>query len=294
MNADILLLGGVAIDCYYKIDRWPERAGDAFVLGEETHIGGCAVNMAVTIRNLGGQAYVLSCVGDDENGKNVTSYMKEHGLSLKYFEELKGRTGKCLIFVEPDGERTFLTCDGIEGTFTDTLKSKAENEDFGAVGITGYYLIREHGMKILDSVEILKNKGAKILFDPSPLVMSIDKDVLSRMLELCDVITPNANELSMMGGDELLMRLKNEGKTVFYKMGANGGRVINSEEEFEYSAQKCPVVDTTGAGDSFSGALLYSMVNGFDLKKSADIALKCAAKTVGISGPHGFFDLEGI
>ena len=65
-----------------------------------------------------------------------------------------------------------------------------------------------------------------------------------------------------------------------------------ADGSFVYQAEKCEAADTTGAGDSFSGALLYSMAYGLSAGEAVRLAAKCAAKTVGIHGPHGFWKLE--
>ena len=55
---------------------------------------------------------------------------------------------------------------------------------------------------------------------------------------------------------------------------------------------KCKVADTTGAGDSFAGALLYGMLKKMNIRDAVELAVRCAAKTVEIEGPHGFWNLE--
>ena len=54
---------------------------------------------------------------------------------------------------------------------------------------------------------------------------------------------------------------------------------------------KCKVADTTGAGDSFAGALLFGLLKDMDIREAVSLAVRCAAKTVEIEGPHGFWTL---
>ena len=61
---------------------------------------------------------------------------------------------------------------------------------------------------------------------------------------------------------------------------------------FNYNSVKTEAVDTTGAGDSFTGALCYSLGSGTDIKSSVELASVCAAKTVEINAPHGFWKIK--
>ena len=117
MKKECLILGGLVPDVYYSVSRWPDRGQDGFISDENVVVGGCAVNMAVTAENLGLRAHVVSCVGEDEIGGRMDGYLKEHGLSRRLIRRTGGVSGKCLVFVEPDGERTFLTRKGAEGLF---------------------------------------------------------------------------------------------------------------------------------------------------------------------------------
>ena len=65
MEKEILLFGGLLLDHYFSVDRWPQRGQDGYVVGQARFGGGCAANMAVTIHNLGGHPHVVSCVGSD-------------------------------------------------------------------------------------------------------------------------------------------------------------------------------------------------------------------------------------
>ena len=117
MEKEILLFGGLLLDHYFSVDRWPQRGQDGYVVGQARFVGGCAANMAVTIHNLGGHPHVVSCVGSDRSGETIQRYWREHGLSQRFILETEGETGSCLVFSEPNGERTFLTRKGVELSF---------------------------------------------------------------------------------------------------------------------------------------------------------------------------------
>lgn len=292
MGTDIVLFGGVLLDRYFHIDRWPHRGQDGFFQQEESFVGGCAINMAVTIKNLGGTAHVLSCVGDDPTGREILHYLDRHSLSKRLVCPLHGDTGCCLVFLEEGGERTFLTRAGVETRVSPGLTGQILSLAPAWAGVTGYYLLGEDAERILECLEKLHEDGTRFLFDPSPLVGKIRGDHLARMVAISTILTPNTAELPFLGGEEALPALTAQGKAVILKRGADGGTVYAPLQCFDYAGVPCRAADTTGAGDSFSGALLHAMNQGLSLRQGVELAARCAAKTCGVCGPHGFWKLE--
>lgn len=292
MVNECYLFGGLIMDCYYAIDAFPERGQDGFITAEKMMAGGCAVNMAVTIENLGGKAHVISGMGDDPSSVNLMDYMKRHSLSTKFIEQVEGKVGKCLVFLEPDGERTFLTSKGAEGVFSQELSDRIKKEVPSVAGVTGYYLLNDDSERVLQTLEYLHFKGTKILFDPSPLVSSINDGQLGRMIRISDVMTPNTVELEYLNNFTSLSEYVVRGKTAVVKNGSEGGSVYSPDGSFTYKPAAVEnVVDTTGAGDSFAGALLFSMMYDMPFDAAIELAAKCAGKTVETDGPHGFWSL---
>ena len=232
---------------------------------------------------------MVSCVGSDRSGETIQRYWREHGLSQRFILETEGETGSCLVFSEPNGERTFLTRKGVELSFPADLAEAVLLCEPAWAGVTGYYLLGEEGPQILSCLERLHRRGTRILFDPSPLAGDIAPALRKRILAISDVLTPSEKELDALGGHEGGERLVQAGKTVVWKQGARGGVVQAPRERFSYEAEPCLSVDTTGAGDSFSGALLYALAQGGTLREGIALAARCAAKTVELRGPHGFW-----
>ena len=293
MKNHILLFGPLLLDRYFQIDRWPARGQDGFWEREESFVGGCSINMAATIHNLGGQAYIATCIGTDKAGQDILCYLEKHGLSRRLVHTVPGTTGSCMVFSEPEGERTFLTHKGVEYVFPPVLAQDILSVAPAWAGVTGYYLLGDGSADILDCLEELHRRGTKFLFDPSPMAGEIQPEILARMVKISHILTPSATELAPFGGERGMLELAAAGTTVILTRGASGGTVYTPEQSFDYTSAPCTVVDTTGAGDSFSGALLYAMTEGYPLQQGLDLAARCAAKTCEICGPHGFWKMEG-
>ena len=83
---DSLIFGGVIADRYFYIDKYPQKGGEAIIKGEKSYVGGCAINMASTINNLGGNAHVVSYLGNDKTGNQIASYMKKNGFAMDFIK----------------------------------------------------------------------------------------------------------------------------------------------------------------------------------------------------------------
>lgn len=291
---DCIVLGGLVADRYFDIESFPERGQDGLITSETAYVGGCAINIAATINNLGGNAHIVSYVGNDKTGEQIMNYIRKNKFAEDFIKQTEGISGYCLVFKEPDGERTFLTKKGVEGNFDTGLLDNIDNIRAKVGAVTGYYLLNENASLIMDCIEVMRVSGTKFIFDPGPLVGSIDKEILKRMVKASAVITPNEAELAVFEHEDknfIENFIKNKG-IVVRKQGNRGGMCYTRHGIFNYNSVKTEAVDTTGAGDSFTGALCYSLGSGTDIKSSVELASVCAAKTVEINAPHGFWKIK--
>ncbi len=293
---DSIIFGGLIADRYFNINKYPNRGSDAFITGEKSYVGGCAINMAAAINNLGGRAHVVSYVGNDKTGTQIMSYMKKNGFSTEFVKTSEGANGYSMVLKEPDGEKTFITKKGVEEVFDPSLLEKVDSVNPKTAAVTGYYLLNNNAALIMDCLEILKVSGVKILFDPGPFVEYISPDILKRIIKISRVITPNESEMDVFKAlDKNFIDNFAKGKNIIVlKRGVNGGTVYREGDSFSYKSVSVNTVDSTGAGDSFAGALVFAMGNRIDIHKAVELAAICAAKTVQIEAPHGFWKIKEV
>jgi sugar/nucleoside kinase (ribokinase family) len=221
--------------------------------------------------------------------------MEEQKLPLHCVKETEEETGYCLVFLESDGERTFLTAKGIEGYFSVKLVPEEVEKNCNVAAITGYYLLDETSEELVYYLRKLKEMGYKIILDPSPLVENIDGKILEAVVELSDLLTPNIQEAEFLASTQNVedWALENNalGKDIIIKRGSSGGELFLSGKKIPYAPFPVHAVDTTGAGDSFTGAIAYCMSKGIGLDRAVTIAAACASMVTTIKGPHGDFDI---
>ncbi|WP_219834974.1 carbohydrate kinase family protein [Paenibacillus sp. R14(2021)] len=301
-STTILLFGGIIIDQYVLVDQSPPRGGDALIHDSFFRVGGCAINVGTTLQNLGIRPWIVSAVGDDAWGLRIRAYLEEKQFpaeAIRYGE--KQASGYCLSIVEQDGERTFLTYKGCEAVFMPSMLEGADFRQISHVYVTGYYLLDPaYTDAIAGELKKLKAAGAYLVFDPGPLAASIPTETLLTVLKLTDLLLPNDAEWTILG--ELL----NGGTageppwrelgigTVILKQGSRGADVRTADGGYRVAPYSAESIDTSGAGDSFAGGLLYSLARGDDMRTAVQIAAACGALTTTLMGPHGAFSLNDI
>ncbi|MGG4035658.1 carbohydrate kinase family protein [Paenibacillus cisolokensis] len=301
-KTEIVIFGGIIVDQYVLVDRYPERGGDALMTDSFFRIGGCAINVGSTLQNLGMTPHIVSTVGDDAWGRKIREYLKQRQfseLAIRYAEQRN--SGYCISVVEKDGERTFLTYKGCEADFQSGMIGDDLCGRVSHVYVTGYYLLDpEYDREIVRQLKKLKEAGAFVVFDPGPLASSISEDTLLAVLGLADLIIPNESELDLLERKLGWNRRDFSGyweRGILYivlKKGSQGVEVWTDGDYFTVPPYPVNSIDSTGAGDSFAGGLLYGLSKGYDLRTSVKMASACGAITTTIMGPHGRFTLQDV
>ncbi|NPV42599.1 MAG: carbohydrate kinase family protein [Firmicutes bacterium] len=298
----ILLMGGIIIDSYMVVDYYPERGQDTFILDSFERVGGCSINVANTLKNFGCMPYIVSAVGDDPRGNLILQYLTKAGFDTTCIKILHGeKSGYCLTILDSNGERTFLTYKGCEEKFDLSMISEDLINQVDLTYVTGYFLLnKKYHTAILNVLDKLKTASSKIMFDPGPLVGYINKDMLTSVLKRADVLVPNTVESERIKTklgfkkDLPFWALENGITLILEKMGDKGVKVWTKDAYHIIPPYKVKSVDTTGAGDSFAGALIYGLIRNFSLEDAVHFASACGALATTLAGPHGDFGLDEV
>ena len=255
--------------------------------------GGSACNTAVAASYFGATACFGGKVANDEDGKlfaadlagaNVAFYSKKAGA---------GVTGKCLVMVTDDAERTMNTYLGVSDAFSGSEIDHAALVDSEWFYIEGYLQTDEARTKVVKSaVDKAKKYDVKVAISLSdPFVAQLFSDNLHIVMsEGVDLLFCNKDEaLAFTKTDSIetaAEKLKPYAKTFAITDGANGALVFDGKDLFNAPAVKAKAIDTNGAGDMFAGAFLYAITAGQDYQSAAQLANKAAAMVVERFGPR--------
>lgn len=304
MSQQILLLGGIVLDQYVLLHEFPKRGDDVLMEDSFHHVGGCSINVAVTLKSLGMIPHIVSVIGRDERGKEIHKYLCHHELSARAIQMSEDRnTGYCLTLVEDSGERTFLTYKGCEAEFYPDMLAKDLLDQISMVFVTGYYLLDlQYDHIVIEFLKEMKNSGKQILFDPGALVSKIRPEILLSMIELSNFMTPNEGELEKIL--DIFQVNKNHIPEWFFQHGVclliekkgNQGVKLWEKEGLTLSVPSFQVdsVDTTGAGDSFAGGIMYGILKKYSMKKALKLASACGAFATTFMGPHQKFNQNDL
>lgn len=290
------------MDSYMAVEDYPIRGQDVIIHDSFDRVGGCSINVAQTLKNMGMDPYVVSSVGGDTRGNMIMKYLKDEKFHTDCIKQFKQEnTGYCATILEDGGERTFLTYKGCESFFSADMIPDNLMTNAPYVYVTGYYLLDERYSKgILEVIDKLKAEGSRILFDPGPLVHHIKKDTLQAIISKADIITPNETEAEKI--KELLsLNIEPEDwsgemniELVVLKSGSRGVKVWNGNMGFNMPPFKVEAIDTTGAGDSLAAGLIYGLWKGLTTYEAVRFASACGAIATTFKGPHGKFEVEDV
>ena len=298
----VLLLGGIITDHYFEVENYPGLGQDTLILNSFDKIGGCAINVAVTLNNLGSIPYIVSKLGDDQVGKKIWQYMQSLDLPTDCIVVIPGKnSGYCLTIIDRNGERTFFTYNGCEKEFSIKMLPVELLREISFVYISGYYLLNDLSTSmILEFLEGLRQNKCQILFDPGPLVGKIDPFQLLKMIGLSTWIVPNLSELAMIKlslgieADPVEWLLNQGCQYVVVKKGDQGVDFYSSGANLSLKSFRVKAIDSTGAGDSFAGGLIHALSNGENPTQALELAIACGAYIATIEGPHGIFTSEEL
>jgi sugar/nucleoside kinase (ribokinase family) len=251
--------------------------------------GGSAANTLIAISQFGGKAFYSCKVADDEPGKFYTQDLLDCGVATNLENHVPeaGVTGKCLVFVTPDADRTMNTFLGISGNFADAelVPEVIQNAEY--TYIEGYLVSGENSRQAaIKAKEIAQAAGNKTAFSLADLNMV--KFFKPGLLEIIgsgvDFLFANESEALLMAETQdfevAVDYLKTLAKEFAITRGAKGSVIFDGEQLIEIAPFPVKAIDTVGAGDMYAGALLYGITNGMNLSEAGRLASLASAKIV--------------
>ena len=312
---DLYALGNALVDVEIEVnetelERLGVEKGVMTLVDEERHdyllshlngnihqraSGGSAANSVLALAQLGGKAFHSCKVAKDEAGVFYSDDLNNAGVAntLGQLEDNHGTTGKCLVMITPDADRTMNTFLGISSE----LKEQDINYDALAQSeylyIEGYLVSSpEAHMAAIKARNFARENNVKVattLSDPN--MVRFFKPEIEQILDGgVDLLFCNDDEaLEYTGVDQVedaLKILKQQAKQVVITLGKQGalgfdGQTLHTIEPFNVKA-----VDTNGAGDMFAGAFMFAITNGLSWADAGKLASYASAHLVTQFGPR--------
>lgn len=256
--------------------------------------GGSAANTMYTLQQMGAKTFYSCKIGNDEAGDFFYSNLVSQGIDNNLHESGRdGETGKCIVLVTPDADRTMNTFLGATFTFSKNQLSEDALNSAQFLYIEGYLVAspsaREASILARQMAKQYNIKTAITLSDPN-MVTYFRQGLYEIIGDYVDILFCNEDEAKLFTEtdniEQAAEKLKTFAKTFVITLGGRGALVFNGTETSHVFAYKTTVVDTVGAGDVFAGVFLYCITHGYDYFHAADLANYAAAKVVAQFGPR--------
>ena len=264
---------------------------------ENTHMllkcGGSVCNSVVAASSLGASAFFSGKVADDSDGQLYINDLQDAGVDFHSAGQESGITGKCLVMVTEDAERTMNTFLGASEALSEREIDQAALVDSEWFYVEGYLVTDEaRTLATKIAVETAKANNVKVAISLSdPFVVAVFGDALREVIGGgVDLIFCNKDEAMAFTGTESLEAaaegLKQVTKTFAITDGASGAITFDGHTMNQSKGVEAKAIDTNGAGDMFAGAFLYAITSGQSYAWAADLANDCAARVVAQFGPR--------
>ncbi|MFT6857140.1 MAG: sugar/nucleoside kinase (ribokinase family) [Cyclobacteriaceae bacterium] len=257
--------------------------------------GGSAANTIIAVSKLGGKGYYSCKVAGDEDGKVYLKDLTDNGLdtNLDINNLPEGITGKCLVMVSPDTERTMNTYLGITSDYSTSELKKESLVEAKFLFIEGYLVTSPSGLEAMkEAKKMAQENDVKVsLTFSDPSMVKYFKDQMKEVVgESIDLLFCNEEEAMLFTDTETVEEareaLKKVAKIFAITQGKNGAMIWDGETFIDIEPYSVTAVDSNGAGDMFSGAFLYAITNGHNYASAGKLASKAASAVVGKFGPR--------
>lgn len=279
-DINIVIVGSLNIDLVTNSKRFPDE-GETIIGGDfEKYPGGKGANQAVAAARLGGRVSIIGCVGDDFHGHQIKNDLKKENINTSaVFTARDIKTGIAQISTANKQNKITVIPGAnyhLKAQMIQASKEKIKQADIVLLQL-------EIPMSsIFETIKIAAAENVPVILNPAPA-----KNLPESILSGVSFITPNDGELSLLTKTDLktqddyrcaINKINNSGiNNVIVTRGQDGVAFNKGKSIYQLKSNSVNVVDTTGAGDTFNGALAVSLAEGKDLYEAIEFANIAAA-----------------
>jgi len=279
----ICVIGSLNMDLVVNVDTMP-KPGQTIIGSNFKEVpGGKGANQAVAMARLNGNVSMIGKVGEDGFGQTLINSLKNDKVDTTYIQTTKGATGVALITVDKNAQNSIVVSPGAN------FEVKEEDIDSNIEAIKNSDIVVLQLETPLNTIKYALNKAKELnkytILNPAPAV-KLDDEIIKNV----DLLTPNETELEIISGVSIeteediqkaaQIMIEKGVKELIVTLGSKGSLYINKEKSMFKKAYKVEAVDTTAAGDSYTGALAVALSQDKCMEDAMDFASKVGALSV--------------
>ena len=279
----ICVIGSLNMDLVVNVDTMP-KPGQTIIGSNFKEVpGGKGANQAVAMARLNGNVSMIGKVGEDGFGQTLINSLKNDKVDTTYIQTTKGATGVALITVDKNAQNSIVVSPGAN------FEVKEEDIDSNIEAIKNSDIVVLQLETPLNTIKYALNKAKELnkytILNPAPAV-KLDDEIIKNV----DLLTPNETELEIISGVSIeteediqkaaQIMIEKGVKELIVTLGSKGSLYINKEKSMFKKAYKVEAVDTTAAGDSYTGALAVALSQDKKMEDAMDFASKVGALSV--------------
>lgn len=269
-----------------------EKLSDHLIASKRAS-GGSAANTIIAASYFGANTFYSCKVADDENGQFYIDDMKSANVAMPNIVAMPGITGKCLVMITPDAERTMNTFLGISETVSSDELDHNAIKNSAYVYIEGYLVSSTTGRAAaIECRKIAEANNVKTALSLSdPAMVQFFHDGLSAMIgQKVDLLFCNLDEAlaytKTESVDAAIEALKMIADEFVITQGNKGALIYDGSDIIKIAPCATKAIDTNGAGDMFAGAFLYALTQGHGHQAAGNLASLAASTVVSQFGPR--------
>ena len=280
---NICVIGSLNMDLVVNVDTMPKPGQTIIGSNFKDVPGGKGANQAVAMARLNGNVSMIGKVGEDGFGQTLINSLKNDKVDTTYIQTAKGATGVALITVDKNAQNSIVVSPGAN------FEVKEDDIDNNIEAIKNSDIVVLQLETPLNTIKYALNKAKELnkytILNPAPAV-KLDDEIIKNV----DLLTPNETELEIISGVSIeteediqkaaQIMIEKGVKELIVTLGSKGSLYINKEKSMFKKAYKVEAVDTTAAGDSYTGALAVALSQDKNIEDAMDFASKVGALSV--------------
>lgn len=284
----VLNFGSLNLDYVYSVDHMVTPGETLASYGMNVFCGGKGLNQSIALAKAGVEVYHAGMVG--EEGDILLKTCREGGVKADYVRKIDGKSGHTIIQVDKNGQNCILLYGGANQSIT----KEYVDEVLGHFA-KGDILLLQNEVNMLDYIiDSAYEKGMMVILNPSPYNSALDACDFNKI----SMFLLNEIEGAQVTGEEetdaILAKLKEiyPNAKVVLTLGGDGSVYQYKEEQYRQGIFKVKAVDTTAAGDTFTGYFISSIIEGMPVTDGLELAARASAIAVSREGATASIPLK--